>query len=443
MTTHPTASDQSREAARDEIIHRMLSELAGIDTHDANLRDQGEVYEIVEKAFAALSSSAPSEAADAKAALTDAEIDAMDTGALHVMAPRGRESVREFAHRLLATHSHSAPSSPPPAPSSKPMTLGEQVRDAQRTVDSWSAEKRASVQLEGQPLSWVPPAPTDAQIDKALRAIGNDAECIAKHWGLPMYDHSQLPAWRKTIRNLFASPPSAPQAPEAPTEGVKAEMLISQEPKYTIRNGRIVNRASGEPIPDDEPVFIFRARDKLAVGALLAYSMKGLTGNHYAAVRKRVKHFRAFASRHPERMKIPDTALAASPEPAQPCAPVAPQAGYEEIRKVMLDAIQAGLTPMGVLAALDAHCYASPGKALPSPEPAEPDKERGAAKYAWMRDRFIGADFAWNAEEDGSGGKSVLLIEIPEGTRVWGSLDETLDAAALKVDAAIPGGETT
>lgn len=33
---------------------------------------------------------------------------------------------------------------------------------------------------------------------------------------------------------------------------------------------------------------------------------------------------------------------------------------YEEIRKVMLDAIQAGLTPLGVLAALDAHFYTTP-----------------------------------------------------------------------------------
>lgn len=31
----------------------------------------------------------------------------------------------------------------------KAMTLGEQVRDAQRTVNSWPSEKRSSVQLEG------------------------------------------------------------------------------------------------------------------------------------------------------------------------------------------------------------------------------------------------------------------------------------------------------
>jgi hypothetical protein len=33
------------------------------------------------------------------------------------------------------------------------MTLGENVRDAQRVVESWSPEKRANVQLEGRPLA--------------------------------------------------------------------------------------------------------------------------------------------------------------------------------------------------------------------------------------------------------------------------------------------------
>ena len=31
----------------------------------------------------------------------------------------------------------------------KPMTLAEQVRDAQKAVNSWSSEKRESVRLEG------------------------------------------------------------------------------------------------------------------------------------------------------------------------------------------------------------------------------------------------------------------------------------------------------
>jgi hypothetical protein len=50
-------------------------------------------------------------------------------------------------------------------------------------------------------------------------------------------------------------------------------MLISQEPKYDVTpEGRIINRASGEIIPDDEPIFIFRARDTYALSVLLYYA---------------------------------------------------------------------------------------------------------------------------------------------------------------------------
>lgn len=96
-------------------------------------------------------------------------------------------------------------------------------------------------------------------------------------------------------------------AQPAPVQQEAAGLPRSQEPKYTVTGSHIVNRASGEAIPHDEPVFIFRARDKFAVRALLDYAAR-CTDNHYAAVRKRAKDFRTFASRHPERMKKPDTA---------------------------------------------------------------------------------------------------------------------------------------
>ena len=40
------------------------------------------------------------------------------------------------------------------------------------------------------------------------------------------------------------------------------------EPKYQIVGDKIVNRASGEAIPEDEPVIIFRARDVHAAGLI-------------------------------------------------------------------------------------------------------------------------------------------------------------------------------
>lgn len=95
-------------------------------------------------------------------------------------------------------------------------------------------------------------------------------------------------------------------------------MRIEQEPKYDVtEQGRLVNRASGQPIPDDEPVFIFRARDLFAASALNAYlralcaaDSEMIGHDHRHAIRNRVRDFERFAQQNPHRMKIPDTAPA-------------------------------------------------------------------------------------------------------------------------------------
>lgn len=95
-------------------------------------------------------------------------------------------------------------------------------------------------------------------------------------------------------------------------------MRVEQEPKYDVTDqGQLVNRASGQPIPDDEPVFIFRARDLFAAPALNAY-LRALCAadseivghDHRHAIRNRVRDFERFAQQHPDRMKISDTAAA-------------------------------------------------------------------------------------------------------------------------------------
>lgn len=83
-----------------------------------------------------------------------------------------------------------------------------------------------------------------------------------------------------------------------------------QEPKYGIRDGQIVNRLSGAPIPDDEPIFIFRAKDRLAVRILTAYFSAIENPEHARAVAARLEDFKRFAREHPERMKDPDTSTA-------------------------------------------------------------------------------------------------------------------------------------
>lgn len=94
-------------------------------------------------------------------------------------------------------------------------------------------------------------------------------------------------------------------------------MLKSQEPKYDIRNRRIINRATGEVIPNDEPIFILRAKDRKALHVLREYLDVITKPAHFEAVVSRIRDFMAFRHAHPDRMKEPDTFDPASTPPAE------------------------------------------------------------------------------------------------------------------------------
>lgn len=88
--------------------------------------------------------------------------------------------------------------------------------------------------------------------------------------------------------------------------------MSMNDPKFNFETspegGRIISRDSG-PIPLDEPVFIFRARDVHAIPVLDAYlqACAGGPTQHVRAISARIAEFMEFARRHPERMKAPDT----------------------------------------------------------------------------------------------------------------------------------------
>lgn len=85
-------------------------------------------------------------------------------------------------------------------------------------------------------------------------------------------------------------------------------MKKEQEPKYDCNEfGHLYNRYSSEVIPDDEPVFIFRARDLFARQVLWEYIMLLPPGEHRDAVESRLGDFRKFADQNQSRMKLPDT----------------------------------------------------------------------------------------------------------------------------------------
>ncbi len=77
------------------------------------------------------------------------------------------------------------------------------------------------------------------------------------------------------------------------------------ERKYKILDGKIVKKSNEVPIPDDEPIFIFRAKDRKALAALVAYNSVLDKLEQKAAVTKTINDFRAFQEKNPDLMCEP------------------------------------------------------------------------------------------------------------------------------------------
>lgn len=86
-------------------------------------------------------------------------------------------------------------------------------------------------------------------------------------------------------------------------------MKESQEPKYYVNaHAKICNRSTLSVIPDDEPIFIFRAKDKNALTMLEVYQRLCADKNHQDVIGKRIQDFKEFRDKNPELMKEPDSA---------------------------------------------------------------------------------------------------------------------------------------
>lgn len=77
------------------------------------------------------------------------------------------------------------------------------------------------------------------------------------------------------------------------------------ERKYEIKNNQLVKRSDGALVPENEPLFIFRAKDRKALAALLAYNMILDHLPQKAAVTKSIEDFRKFALNNPDKMSEP------------------------------------------------------------------------------------------------------------------------------------------
>lgn len=72
---------------------------------------------------------------------------------------------------------------------------------------------------------------------------------------------------------------------------------------------RVASIRTGELIPPDEPLMLFRARDRHALSALQAYQLAceraACTPQHMKGIKQRLEAFETFRNNNPSRMKQP------------------------------------------------------------------------------------------------------------------------------------------
>lgn len=80
--------------------------------------------------------------------------------------------------------------------------------------------------------------------------------------------------------------------------------------KYHIENDQIVKTTTGEVLPEDEPLILFRGKDSLLRRLMAFYGdlcrSHGSPQEMLDLVDQSLYGFEKFAEEHPERMKVPD-----------------------------------------------------------------------------------------------------------------------------------------
>lgn len=112
----------------------------------------------------------------------------------------------------------------------------------------------------------------------------------------------------ETIRKGILDQLTGPGAEAAdPTSEPVAGLHPWQEPKYTTDGLRIINRASGEPIPLEEPIFILRGKDPYAALVISLYIDMLSNQEHRQAVIQVFTRFMQFRALYAQRMAAEPT----------------------------------------------------------------------------------------------------------------------------------------
>lgn len=74
-------------------------------------------------------------------------------------------------------------------------------------------------------------------------------------------------------------------------------------------DGKIFKKSNGEIVPDEEPLFLLRGRDILALDFLALYvdlsKKAGCNVYHFQKIEETTANFIRFRKEHPERLKMP------------------------------------------------------------------------------------------------------------------------------------------
>lgn len=77
--------------------------------------------------------------------------------------------------------------------------------------------------------------------------------------------------------------------------------------KYKAVDGMVVNRTTGKPIPDDEPLMLFRAKDKRTIKMLCGYISECEDKHHQLIGARRLVNFLQYQVDNPDLVSEPDT----------------------------------------------------------------------------------------------------------------------------------------
>jgi hypothetical protein len=152
------------------------------------------------------------------------------------------------------------------------------------------------------------------QTDYRSMTAGDFAQAVgidAVKWTDAFYQILGNGGWndRETVQGWFANAIMAgyDTANNRRDAEEREAAVAQQDTKYRFERGRVVNRASGDVIPLDEPIFLFRARDNHTVTGILGYRDCLRNKTHAMAVLHVAHRFEQWMYDNKAKMKEPDT----------------------------------------------------------------------------------------------------------------------------------------